>query len=57
MKTKKRLNRSRRKRRKNQEDWQQGVWRIPSNLFDAVPINDRRRVILEKTRRNQPLVA
>jgi hypothetical protein len=56
MKTKKTLRRSRRKRRKNQEDWRQGVWRIPS-LFDAVPINDQRRMIVEKTRRSQPLMA
>jgi cobalamin biosynthesis protein CobT len=35
-------------RRKNQEDWRQCVWRIPSNLSGAVSINNQRRVIAEK---------
>jgi hypothetical protein len=46
---------SRRKRRKNQEEWRQGVWRIPSHLLDAVQTNNQQRVIVEKSRR-QPLI-
>jgi len=53
---KKMLGIARRKRRKNQEELLQGVWRIPSNLFDAVPINNQRRVIVKQARRIQPPV-